>query len=43
MRQEIKDFMKMSERLMSLAIQTEELWEEECQMLDYVLACPEVF
>jgi len=35
MRQEIKDFMKMSERLISLAVQTDELSEEECQVLDY--------
>ena len=35
MRQEIKDYMKMSERLISLAVQSEELSEEECQILDY--------
>ena len=35
MRREIKDFMKVSERLISLALQSEELSEEECQILDY--------
>ena len=35
MRQDIKDFMKISERLISLAVQTDELTEEECQILDY--------
>jgi len=35
MKQEIKDFMKISERLIALATQTEELSEDECQMLDY--------
>ena len=35
MRQEIKDFMRMSERLIGLAVQTDELSEEECQILDY--------
>jgi hypothetical protein len=35
MRQEVKDFVKMSERLMSLALQTDELSEVECQVLDY--------
>ena len=35
MRQEIKDFMKISERLISLALQTDELSEDECQILDY--------
>jgi hypothetical protein len=34
-RQEVKDFMKTSERLISLARQTDELSEEECQILDY--------
>ena len=35
MKQEIKEFMKMSERLIALATQTGELSDEECQMLDY--------
>ena len=35
MKQEIKDFMKISERLISLARQSDELSEEECQILDY--------
>jgi hypothetical protein len=35
MRKELKDFMKTSERLISLARQTDELSEEECQILDY--------
>ena len=35
MRPEIKDFMKMCERMMSLAVQSGELSEEECQMVDY--------
>lgn len=34
-RQEIKDFIKMAERLMSLARQADGLSEEECQILDY--------
>ena len=34
-RQEVKDFMKTSERLINLARQTDELSEEECQILDY--------
>jgi hypothetical protein len=34
-RQEVKDFMKTSERLISLAHQPDELSEEECQILDY--------
>ena len=35
MRQEIKDFIKMSDRLITLVVQTDELSEEECQILDY--------
>ncbi len=35
MRQEVKEFVKISERLMILALQTNELSEEECQILDY--------
>jgi hypothetical protein len=34
-RQEIKEFIKTSERLISLARQTDELSSEECQILDY--------
>ena len=35
MRPEIRDFVKMSERLIRLARQSDELSEEECQILDY--------
>jgi hypothetical protein len=35
MRQEIKDYMKMSKRLIALAVQSDQLSEEECQILDY--------
>jgi hypothetical protein len=35
MKQDIKDFVRISERLISLAAQTDELSEDECQILDY--------
>ena len=35
MRTEVKDFMRMCERLMGLALQTGELSAEECDILSY--------
>jgi len=35
MRPEVKDFMRMCERLMGLALQTGELSAEECDILSY--------
>lgn len=35
MRNEVKDFMRMCERLMGLALQTGELSAEECDILSY--------
>ena len=35
MRTEVKDFMRMCERLMGLALQTGELSREECDILSY--------
>jgi hypothetical protein len=35
MRTEVKDFMRMSERLISLALQSGKLSSEECDILSY--------
>lgn len=35
MRDEVKDFMRQCERLISLALQTKELSEEECDIISY--------
>ncbi|HEY6084492.1 MAG TPA: hypothetical protein VIU63_03810 [Nitrospira sp.] len=35
MRTEVKDFMRMSERLISLAMQTQELSEDECAAIAF--------
>ena len=35
MRTEVKDFMRMSERLISLALQSGELSAEECDVVSY--------
>jgi hypothetical protein len=35
MRDEVKEFMRMCERLLSLAMQTRELSEEECDVISF--------
>ena len=35
MRPEVRDFMKQCERLLSLALQTKELSEDECEIISY--------